>query len=61
MQVFLSASSAVNSSSLSLGDLQQTTGEQTYFVSASVILETYSYVIIHCVPFNVTFGFARLQ
>ena len=61
LQVFLSASSAVNSSSLSLGDLQQTTGEQTYFVPDSVILETYGYVIIHCVPFNVTFGFARLQ
>lgn len=61
LEVFLSNSSSVGNGSLSLGDLHSTTGEQSYTPRASVTLDTYSYVIIHCVPFNVTFGHARLQ
>lgn len=61
LEVILSTTNVVNSGSLSLGDLQQTTGAQTYEVSSSVELETYDWVIIHCVPFNVTFGYAELQ
>jgi Electron transfer DM13 len=30
-------------------------------VPAGVTLTTYNWVIIHCVPFNVTFGYAQLQ
>ncbi len=59
--VFLSNSTTVGSGSLNLGDLQKTFGEQTYFISASVSLNSYNNVIIHCVPFNVTFGHAAFQ
>ncbi len=61
LQVYLSNSSSVGSGSISLGDLRDTTGEQSYTPPSSVTLDTYSYVIIHCVPLNVTFGHARLQ
>ncbi len=61
LEVYLSNSSSVGSGSISLGELRATTGEQSYTPPTSVTLDTYSYVIIHCVPFNVTFGHARLQ
>jgi len=61
LEVFLSTTNAVGSNSLNLGRLQQTSGAQSYNVSAGVTLTTYNWVIIHCVPFNVTFGYAQLQ
>ncbi len=61
LEVFLSTTNAVGSNSRNLGRLQRTSGEQSYNVPAGVTLTTYNWVIIHCVPFNVTFGYARLQ
>ena len=62
LKVFLSNSTTVGSGSLDLGDLQKDNGEQTYFISSgSVTLNSYNNVVIHCVPFNVTFGHAALQ
>ena len=59
LAVYLSATNSVTSSSLKLGDLKATQGAQTYPVQAD--LDQYAYVIIHCVPFNVSFGSARLR
>ncbi|MDZ7344810.1 MAG: DM13 domain-containing protein [candidate division KSB1 bacterium] len=61
LEVFLSTTNAVGSSSRNLGRLQQTSGAQSYNVPAGVTLTTYNWVIIHCVPFNVTFGYAQLR
>lgn len=61
LEVFLSSASVVNAGSLNLGSLQRTTGAQSYRVGdRSVTLDTYDFVVIHCVPFNVTFGAAQL-
>lgn len=61
LEVFLSTSNTVGSNSRSLGRLQSTSGEQSYNLPPGIALNTYSWVIIHCVPFNVTFGYAQLQ
>lgn len=61
VRVYLSTSNSINSTSLSLGQLQRFTGFQTYTVPAGVQLNTFDWVIVHCVPFNITFGYARLQ
>ncbi|MCG3158465.1 MAG: hypothetical protein DKINENOH_05109 [bacterium] len=61
LEVFLSTTSTVGSNSLNLGRLQRTSGAQSYNVPAGVPLTTYNWVIIHCVPFNVTFGHAQLR
>ena len=61
LEVFLSTANTVGSNSLNLGRLQRTSGAQSYNVSSGVTLTTYNWVIIHCVPFNVTFGYAQLQ
>jgi hypothetical protein len=61
LEVFLSSTSVVNAGSLNLGTLQSTRGAQSYRVGdRSVALDTYDFVVIHCVPFNVTFGAAQL-
>jgi len=61
LDVFLSTTNAVGANSISLGRLQRTSGAQSYNVPSAVTLTTYNWVIIHCVPFNVTFGYAQLQ
>lgn len=61
LEVFLSTTSTVGTNSLNLGRLERTSGAQSYNVPAGVKLTTYNWVIIHCVPFNVTFGYAQLR
>jgi hypothetical protein len=61
LEVYLSTTNAVGAGSISLGRLQRTSGAQSYNVPSSVALTTYNWVMIHCVPFNVTFGYAQLQ
>lgn len=61
LEVFLSTTNTVGANSRNLGRLQRTSGEQSYNVPAGVTLTTYNWVIIHCVPFNVTFGYAQLR
>lgn len=61
LAVFLSTTSGRNSGSLNLGNLQRTSGDQDYSVSGNVELGDFDWVIIHCVPFNITFGFAELK
>lgn len=47
--------------SVSLGNLQANSGMQEYTVPAGVTLQTYNYVVIYCIPFNVRFGTAQLN
>jgi uncharacterized protein YjdB len=61
VRVYLSTTNTVGAGSLDLGRLQRYTGAQSYNVPSNVQLNTYDWVIIHCVPFNITFGYARLQ
>ncbi len=59
--VYLSTTNVVNSGSLDLGRLQSNSGAQTYNIPGGVKINTYDWVIIHCVPFNVRFGSASLR
>ena len=61
LEVFLSHNNTVNSQSRNLGRLESTSGAQSYDVPPGIELTTFDWVIIHCVPFNVTFGFAELK
>jgi hypothetical protein len=61
LEVFLSTTNTVGANSRNLGRIKSTSGAQSYAVPAGVSLTTYNWVIIHCVPFNVTFGYAQLQ
>ena len=61
LHVFLSTANRINADSLDLGDLKMPSGAQSYQIPGTVELETYNWVVIHCVPFNVTFGFAELK
>jgi hypothetical protein len=61
LEVFLSTSNAVTATSFRVASLQSTSGAQSYTLSSDVGLNDYDWVIIHCVPFNVTFGYAELQ
>ncbi len=61
VRVYLSTSNVLNPASVSLGRLQRFTGLQTYAVPSGIQLDTFDWVIVHCVPFNITFGYARLQ
>jgi len=61
LHVFLSTTNGINSGSLDLGDLKMTSGDQSYQIPGEVELDTYDWVVIHCVPFNITFGFAELK
>ena len=61
LNVYLSTADAINSASVKLGQLKSTRGEQVYEVPGYVEMNDVDYVIIHCLPFNVTFGSAPLQ
>jgi 3D (Asp-Asp-Asp) domain-containing protein len=61
VRVYLSTTSSVGANSIDLGRLQRFTGSQSYNIPSGVQLSTYDWIIIHCVPFNITFGYARLQ
>jgi len=61
LHVYLSTANSINSGSLDLGDLKKTSGSQSYQIPGDVEIDTYNWVVIHCVPFNVTFGFAELK
>lgn len=61
LNVYLSPEDTINSASINVGQLQSTRGEQIYTLPDFVSMNTFDYVIIHCTPFNVTFGFAPLR
>jgi hypothetical protein len=59
--VYISPTQNVGLGSIELGSIISTSGSQSYAVPAGNNLEEFSYVIIHCKPFNVTFGYANIQ
>lgn len=61
VRVYLSNMQGVNSSSLDVGSLKSTSGAQSYSIPSGVSLNDYNWVVVHCVPFNITFGYAQLQ
>ncbi len=50
-----------SSNSVLLGNLKMTSGAQTYDVPTNVELTDFDFVVVYCQPFNVAFGFARLD
>ncbi len=50
-----------SSNSVALGNLKMTSGAQTYDVPTNVSLTDFDFVVVYCQPFNVAFGFARLD
>jgi hypothetical protein len=61
LEVFLSTTNTVGPGSLQLIPVQSLSGAQSYGIDAGVEIDDFDWVVIHCVPFNVTFGYARLQ
>ena len=60
LEVYLSTSQNVFGG-VGVGPLQATSGVQSYPLSSAITADQYDWVIIHCVPFNITFGFAQLD
>ncbi len=61
LEVILSPSNGVTATSINLGRLKNTSGEQSYVATGDLNIDTYKWVVIHCVPFNVSFGSAPLS
>ena len=61
IQVYVSSTSNVTSSSTNIGLVKSRSGAQEYSVPFFVDFASVDYVIIHCVSFNVTFGQAAIQ
>jgi len=61
LHVYISSSQSIGSGSIDLGQLKSASGVQSYDVPGLHSLDEFSWVIIHCVPFNVTFGYANLN
>lgn len=59
--VYLSPTEQVSSSSLRLGALQAVEGSQTYAAPPGTGINDYDWIIIHCEPFDVSFGYAELE
>jgi len=60
LYVYLSPTQSVSAGSVELGELKSTTGAQEYNLN-NRSMDEFDYVIIHCKPFNVSFGWARLN
>jgi len=60
LYVYLSNSNNSVEGGIELGPLQSTSGPQSY-TATSAALEDYNYVLVHCKPFNVPFGYAQLD
>ncbi|HKI78094.1 MAG TPA: DM13 domain-containing protein [Ignavibacteriaceae bacterium] len=61
VRVYLSNTQSITGNSIEVGSLISTSGAQSYELPASVNLNSYDYVLIHCVPFNITFGWAKFN
>jgi hypothetical protein len=62
LEVFLSKTSQYQSDAVALGALKSTQGAQSYEVNkAGVDLANHDWVLVHCVPYTVTFGVLELN
>ncbi len=61
LEVYLSTSSSVVSEITSLGRLKSSSGSQSYSIPAGIQSNSYNYILIHCVSFNVTFEYPQLR
>ena len=61
LHVYLSSENGINARSVDLGALQSPSGAQTYMLPGNIGMNDFDYVVIHCVPFNVSFGWARIN
>lgn len=61
LEIILSTANMVGPGSINIGQLQNNTGTQIYPVPAGIEIDDFSWIIVHCVPFNITFGFAQIQ
>ena len=61
LAVYLSKSDMVTTTSLELGALQILKGVQTYPLPAGHKLSDFDWILVHCKPFNVLFGYAELK
>jgi hypothetical protein len=61
LYVYLTPVNSVGSSSVELGELISTTGAQSYSVPSGYSLSDFSFAIVHCKPFSVSFGSAELK
>lgn len=61
LEVFLSPIDMVAPGSINVGELKSIQGAQSYDLPADAELSDFGWVIIHCVPFNVSFGLVELQ
>ncbi|MDX1907559.1 MAG: DM13 domain-containing protein [Bacteroidia bacterium] len=59
--VYLTNSQSTANGGLEVSALRKNTGADTYEVAGSVGLYDYTYVMILCKPFNVPFGYAKLN
>ncbi len=59
--VYLSNAEFPTSDAINLGSFLTPMGAQNYSVPDGVSLDTFTHVLIHCVPYNVTFAFAELK
>ena len=46
---------------INLGDFKTNIGAQTYEVPDNITLDSYTHVLVHCAPYNVTFAAAFLS
>jgi hypothetical protein len=60
IEFFLSADAVVGAGDVALGDVPATTGSYNVAIPAGTDIGTVSYVLVHCVPFNVLFATAAL-
>ena len=60
LHVYLANGQSISAGGVDLGRLKSTSGAQSYRLNGSSNVD-FTHVIIHCVPFNVSFGFAELN
>ena len=61
VRVYLSINQSISGNSFEVGTLKSTSGKQSYNIPSTVNIDDYDWVLIHCVPFNITFGWAKLN
>jgi len=59
--VYLSNGETPSTDFVNLGDFLSPMGAQTYRVPDGVTLDSFTHVIVHCEPYDVTFAYAALR